>query len=56
MTIFLATSLICGDEDCDKRKCIKKIEDVFDAVYILIDPGHGGTELGAPIADLKKLR
>ena len=45
--VFLTALHIYGDEDCEKRKCIKRIKDVLQATYVLIDPGHGGMEHGA---------
>jgi len=51
LTIFLATLRIYGEDDCEKRKCIKNIEEALDATYVLIDPGHGGTEPQAVFVD-----
>ncbi len=51
LIISLNAIAISNNEDCEKRKCIKNIEEVLNATYVLIDPGHGGTQPGAPAAD-----
>jgi N-acetylmuramoyl-L-alanine amidase len=51
LTFSLSTLLISDTADCDKRKCFKTIQDVLDAAYVLIDPGHGGEESGAEGSD-----
>ena len=51
LIISLNALAISNNEDCEKRKCIKNIEEVLNATYVLIDPGHGGTDPGAPAAD-----